>query len=251
MEESTIDAQKQVATLSADELVADQGAGLENVTPEDLIVPQLKLVQTNSPIVDPNEGAYIAGAKVGDIVNSVTGEFYDGDKGIKVVPVAYRRVFLEFIDREMGGGLVQIHDNPSILSKTTRSEKGQDVLEGGNYIQTTANHYILIIEGDKATPVMVAMSSTQLKKSRRWNSIMAGIRMTSKDGRSFVPASYSHVYSLASSPEKNNKGSWYGWRIDLEGRLEDVNVYKQAKAFASSVASDVEESSEVKEIEAF
>ena len=66
-----------------------------------------------------------------------------------------------------------------------------------------------------------------------------------------MPASYSHVYSLASSPEKNNKGSWYGWRIDLEGRLEDVNVYKQAKAFASSVASDVEESSEVKEIEAF
>ena len=251
MEENKIDAQKQVVSLSAEELFADAGAGLENVTPEDLIVPQLKLVQTNSPMVDPNEGAYIKGAKVGDIVNSVTGEFYDGDKGIRVIPVAYRRVFLEFVDREMGGGVVQIHDNPSILSKTTRSEKGQDVLEGGNYIQTTANHYILIIEEGKATPVMAAMSSTQLKKSRRWNSIMAGIRMTGKDGSSFVPASYSHIYSLASSPEKNNKGSWYGWRIDLVGRLEDLNVYNQAKAFAQSVSASIEGTTQSEEIEAF
>ena len=244
-------AQNQVATLSMEDLSADAGSGLENVTPEDLIIPQLKLVQTNSPIVDRNEGAYIEGAKVGDIVNSVTGEFYDGDKGVQVIPVAYRRVFLEFVDREMGGGLVQIHDNPSILSKTTRSEKGQDVLEGGNCIQTTANHYILIIEGDKATPVMLAMSSTQLKKSRRWNSIMAGIRITGKDGNSFVPASYSHMYSLSSSPEKNNKGSWYGWRIDLVGRLEDLNAYNQAKAFAQSVSTEIGQVAKVEEVEAF
>ena len=230
---------QEIATISAEDLSADAGAGLENVTPEDLIIPQLKLVQKNSPMVDPNEGGYIQGVKVGDIVNNVTGEHYDGEKGITVVPVAYRRVFLEFQDRDVGGGLVQIHSNPNVLMNTTL-RNGKDTLEGGNYIQTTANHYIIQLEGDKATPLMVAMASTQLKKSRRWNSIMAGIRMNDSKGETFTPASYSHTYQLCSTPEKNSKGSWYGWKIDLVGRVGEVSVYNQAKTFAQSITTEVE-----------
>ena len=230
----------QVATISSKDLIKDAGAGLENLAPEDLIVPQLKIAQPQSPMVNPHDASYIQGVKVGDIVNNVTSEYYSGSEGLTVVPVFYRRIFLEFIDRDRGGGLVAIHDNPSILSQTTRGEKGQDVLEGGNYVQTTANHYVLIVKGEKTEPVMVAMFSTQLKKSRRWNSIMAGLRLTDESGKTFNPASYSHLYRLSTVPESNSKGDWYGWKIDLLGQIEDLKVYNEAKSFGNSVSKEMQ-----------
>ena len=237
MQNEPIKNNQQVTSISADTFSQDAGAGLENVTPEDLIIPQLKIAQKTNKEVDENDGAYIPGVQIGDIMNNITGEFYGGDEGITVVPVAYKRIYLEFIDRDAGGGFVALHENPAIISETTRNNKGQDELQNGNYIQTTANHYVLLLENGKATPVMVAMSSTQLKKSRRWNSMMAGIRLRRKDGTSFTPSSFSHSYQLTTVPEKNSKGTWYGWKIDMIGQLEDVSLYHAAKAFGQTLDS--------------
>ena len=241
---------KTLATLDVKVLIEDAGDGLDNLTPDDLLIPSLKLVQKGSPAVDPTDSTYKDSVKVGDILNSVTNESYDGDAGITVLPAAYRRIFLEYIPREAGGGLAGIHENPSILSQTHRDEMGRDVLVSGNYIQTTANHYVLLLNGEKYDPVMIAMYSSQLKKSRRWNSIMAGQRITS-NGKSVTPASYSHMYHLSTVPEKNSKGSWFGWRIELVGQVKDILLYRAAKEFAKSIQSP--EPSELKgaSVEAF
>jgi len=234
---------KTLATLDVKVLAEDAGDGLDNLTPDDLLIPSLKLVQKGSPAVDPTDSTYTDSVKVGDIINSVTNESYDGDAGITVLPAAYRRIFLEYIPREAGGGLAGIHEDPAILSQTHRDEMGRDILASGNYIQTTANHYVLLLDGGKYDPVMIAMYSSQLKKSRRWNSIMAGQRVTS-NGKSITPASYSHMYHLSTVPEKNSKGSWFGWRIELVGQVEDINLYRAAKEFARSIQSS--QSSELK-----
>ena len=201
---------KTLATLDVKVLAEDAGDGLDNLTADDLLIPSLKLVQKGSPAVDPTDSTYTDSVKIGDILNSVTNESYDGDAGITVLPAAYRRIYLEYIPREAGGGLAGIHEDPAIISQTHRDEMGRDVLASGNYVQTTANHYVLLLNGGKYDPVMIAMYSSQLKKSRRWNSIMAGQRVTS-DGKSVTPASYSHMYHLSTVPEKNSKGSWFGW----------------------------------------
>ena len=39
------------------------------------------------------------------------------------------------------------------------------------------------------------MKSTQLKVSRKWNSMMMGIKMQGKNGL-FTPPTYSHIYKL-------------------------------------------------------
>ena len=241
---------KTLATLDVKVLAEDAGDGLDNLTADDLLIPSLKLVQKGSPAVDPTDSTYTDSVKVGDIINSVTNESYDGDAGITVLPAAYRRIFLEYIPREAGGGLAGIHENPSILSQTHRDEMGRDILASGNYIQTTANHYVLLLNDGKYDPVMIAMYSSQLKKSRRWNSIMAGQRITS-NGKSVTPASYSHMYHLSTVPEKNSKGSWFGWRIELVGQVEDITLYRAAKEFAKSIQSP--EPSELKgaSVEAF
>ena len=228
---------KTLATLDVKVLAEDAGDGLDNLTPDDLLIPSLKLVQKGSPAVDPTDSTYTDSVKIGDILNSVTNESYDGDAGITVLPAAYRRIYLEYIPREAGGGLAGIHEDPAIISQTHRDEMGRDVLASGNYVQTTANHYVLLLNGEKYDPVMIAMYSSQLKKSRRWNSIMAGQRVTS-NGKSVTPASYSHMYHLSTVPEKNSKGSWFGWRIELVGQVEDINLYRAAKEFAKSIQSE-------------
>ena len=87
----------EIVSLNA-QMAEDAGAGLENVTPEDLIIPQIKIAQKTNSQVDENDGAFIAGLQIGDIMNTITGEFYRGDQVVQVIPIAYKRVFLEFID---------------------------------------------------------------------------------------------------------------------------------------------------------
>ena len=68
---------------------------------------------------------------------------------------------------------------------------------------------------------------------------MAGQRVMN-GGKAIVPASYSHKYRLSTVAEKNSKGSWFGWKIDLVGQVEDINLYNVAKEFAkSTTASEI------------
>jgi hypothetical protein len=78
------------------------------------------------------------------------------------------------------------------------------------------------------------MKSTQLKVSRKWNSMMMGIKMQGKNGL-FTPPTYSHIYNLSTVQMSNDKGTWFGWDVAKVGLVEDKNVYDMAKAFAESV----------------
>ena len=80
------------------------------------------------------------------------------------------------------------------------------------------------------------MKSTQLKKSRKWNSMMMSAKMMGKNGP-YTPPMYSQLYRLSTQAESNDKGKWYGWEVERIGPVDDMNVYQAAKAFSSSVAS--------------
>ena len=55
-----------------------------------------------------------------------------------------------------------------------------------------------MITNPTAATALISMKSTQLKISRKWNSMMAGIKMKGKNGM-FTPASFSHEYKLRDS----------------------------------------------------
>mgnify|MGYP003117790758 CR=1 FL=1 len=215
----------------------DAGGGLENLTAEDLTIPRLKILQALSPEVNKRDGKYIENSASGDITNTVTKETYPENEGCVVIPVAYRRMFLEWQPRESGGGLVNQHLDANILSQTTKDKTGADMLANGNYIQTSATHYGLVVDGESYQQVMIPMAGTQLKKSRTWNSVMASIKVKSSAGKVFTPPSYSHKYKLTTVAESNDRGTWFGWNIVLVGILndEEMFLYEAAKHFASSI----------------
>ena len=237
MNEKSEISEKKTTDIAVASFVDDANSGLENITSEDLTIPRLKILQALSPEVNKRDGKYVDGASAGDVINTVTSKLYNEDNELVVLPVSYKRLFLEWQPRESGGGLMAQHEDQAILSKTTKNQIGQDVLDNGNYIQTSANHFVLVLNSDGSfDQAMIPMAGTQLKKSRTWNSVMASLKMRSND-KVFTPPSFSHKYSMKTVQESNDRGTWFGWNITNLGPLgqDEMFFYEAAKEFASTV----------------
>ena len=229
-------AEKKTAGLPANMFEDDAAKGLGAIGQEDLALPFLKILGQLSPEVNKRDGKYVEGAEPGMIFNSVSGELYDGVKGINVIPCFYKLEYIEWKDRGEGlGAPVAIYDSSSdIMSKTTPDANYKDRLPNGNYIEKTASHFV-IVSGDSPSTALISMKSTQLKISRKWNSMMSGIKMKGANGM-FTPASFSHIYKLKTTQMSNDKGTWFGWEVSKVGPVTDKGLYDQAKGFSDSIS---------------
>lgn len=228
-------AQKQATNVALqDQFLAEAGAGFEEASAASYAIPFLQILQSGSPQCKKSEGAYIKGAEEGMIYNTVTQELFDGEEGVLVIPCHYTQRFVEWQLRESGGGFVKEH-LPGEAPSTVKDEKGRDIASNGNAIVDTRNHYVLIKGADGSlTPALIAMSSTQLKKSKQWMSKMQGIKIKGPNG--FQPAPMmSRVYKLTTIAENNDKGAWMGWRIELAGLVDDPAEFQEALSFRAAV----------------
>lgn len=215
----------------------DAGRGMENLGQEDMALPFLKVLSGNDPVLDEIETA-----RKGDIYNTVTGAVYKGKDGIRVIPCAYQRRFIQWSPRGSGSGApVAIYTPQDTRPKTERSaDDNKDyVVEGnGEYIEETHQHFVVVLNDDGAAETaLIAMKSTQLKKSRKWNSMMMSRVMQGSNG-AFTPPRFSHIYHLKTIQEENSKGSWHGWEMSVEGPVQDIAMYQQAKKFSEDIMSD-------------
>ena len=228
--------EKKSAPLPSNIFEEDAAKGLGVIGQEDLALPFLKILGQLSPEVNKRDGKYVEGAEPGMIYNSVSGELFDGVKGIDVIPCFYKLEYIEWKDRGEGlGAPVAIYDSSSdIMSKTTPDANYKDRLPNGNYIEKTASHFV-IVAGDSPSTALISMKSTQLKISRKWNSMMSGIKMKGANGM-FTPASFSHIYKLKTTQMSNDKGTWFGWEVSKVGPVTDKGLYDQAKGFSDSIS---------------
>ena len=228
--------EKKSAPLPANMFEEDAAKGLGAIGQDDLALPFLKILGQLSPEVNKRDGKYVEGAEPGMIFNSVSGELYDGVKGLDVIPAFYKLEYIEWKDRGEGPGApVAIYDSSSdIMSKTKPDANYKDRLPNGNYIEKTASHFV-IVEGDSPSTALISMKSTQLKISRKWNSMMSGIKMKGKNGL-FTPASFSHIYRLKTTQMSNDKGTWFGWEVSKIGPVTDQSLYGQAKTFSENIS---------------
>ena len=236
---------KKEGALATNLFEADANQGAQNILQEDLALPFLKILGQLSPEVNKRDGKYVEGAEPGKIINTVTNELYDD---IDVIPCHYKRQYVEWQDRGTSTGApVAIHDADSdIVSQTTRDKTYKDRLPNGNYLENTANHFVLLCGKNPGT-ALISMKSTQLKVSRKWNSMMMGIKMQGKNGL-FTPPTYSHIYNLKTVQMSNDKGTWFGWDVSKKGSVTQKDLYDMAKNFATSVGKgEVETKVESKE----
>ena len=224
--------EKKNGALATFDMEADAAQGAQNISQEDLALPFLKILGQLSPEVNKRDGKYVEGAEPGKIINTVTNELFDS---VQVIPCHYKRQYIEWQDRGTSTGApVAIHEADSdIVSQTTRGKDYKDRLPNGNYLDNTASHFVLVT-GKNPQTASISMKSTQLKVSRKWNSMMMGIRLQGKNGL-FTPPTYSHIYNLKTIQMSNDKGTWYGWDVTKVGPVGDKGVYDQAKLFSTKV----------------
>jgi len=236
---------KEAPLPSIIDLEASAGQGSEYVTARDTKLPILKILYASSEVLDEGSGKYNANAKQGDIYNETTGNLYKGKDGIIVVPCLYINTFNEWKDRgDSKGRPVGIHLDPAIMRDTKRGEDNKDRLPNGNYIEDTGNHFVYILDKDynPIETALIAMKSTQKKKSKTWNSMMQSRRLQGSKGF-FCPPSWATAYKLITTKESNSGNNWFGWVIEFNKYLNDpqyAKLLEMTKAFyESAIKSDI------------
>jgi len=234
--ETQITKREPAGALATNVFEADANKGFQQMSQEDLALPFLKVLGQLSPEVNGRHAKHIQEAAPGMILNTVTNELYDGTKGIQVIPCYYKREYVEWKERgESLGAPVAIHSTDSdVVASAKRDTMNKDRLPNGNYLENTASHFVLIT-GTNTSTALITMKSTQLKTSKKWNTMMLGIKLKGKDGL-FTPPTYSHVYILKTVQQSNDKGTWFGWDVNKLGPVQDKAVYDQAKSFSQNIS---------------
>lgn len=225
----------------AEMFTQDAGSGFENVTSKDIAIPYYGILQALSPQVKRGP-AQIEGAKEGDIFNTVTMEVIPGETGIFLVPCAFEKMWVEWKPRDDGGGLVKQHKTDEILKICKPNDKGRMATPDGNDIVDTAYHYVLRVWEDmRFERAIISMTSSQLKKSRRWLAQQMNLQVP-VNGKMINPPPYSHMYRVTSQHEEKDNFSWFGWQIHAgPSMLANIELYRIAKKFAQDVSSGMVE----------
>jgi hypothetical protein len=221
----------EVSTIMAD-MAEFAGEGMDIITADDMQIPFVRILQALSPEIQKNDPKFIKGASAGDLVNTVTGQIWEGDDGLVVIPCGYTMKYLEFGLRESGGGFQgEIPSNHPDIANTTR-DGANEVLPSGNELVRSAQHLVMIVDMKTgATQQAICdMKKTQLKVSRRWNTQMKMVQYQGANGL-FNPPMWGTAWKLITVSESNDRGTWYNYSVS---RVEPGDVPGQAFSAARS-----------------
>lgn len=232
---------KDLVTKEMTDLMVQQaGSGMEGVQTEDLAIPFISILQSNSPQCKKSNTDYIEGAEEGMIFNSVTGEMFRSEEGILVLPCGFTRHYIEWKPRNEGGGFIAQHPRDTdLVSKCTFDENGRMVTPSGTHLVDTANHFVLLLTKNindelETQKAVIAMASSNLTTSRKWNSLMTSKKIKHGDNM-ITPPSYAFSYKLTGQPASNDKGDWIKWKVEEGEQVTDMALFKEGMAFALAV----------------
>ena len=210
--------------------------GFEEMGADDLQLPRLKLLQAMSPEIENDESL-----RAGHAFNSVTGDSWSGDQGVKVIPCVYHKTYVEWAPVGSGAkGPVAVHQSKEVMNDTIRGDDNKFYKNdnSGNYIEETANYFVLIVGGKGETSqAVISMKSSQLTPSRNWNSKMKNLKIQNSKGAYFTPPMWSHTYLLKSEKAKNGDKTWYKWKIELDSMLTNEAHVQEASSFSKEMSA--------------
>jgi hypothetical protein len=214
----------------------DIGTGFEGADQDAYAIPFLRVLQTNSPQVNDDEPSYIKSAKAGMFFNTVTGDLFG--KEVTVIPVSYKRDFVEW--KPQRGGFVRSHGaDPSIVDRIVETdEKNNQYLDNGNIIQDTKNHFLLISDRLDDGPIILSLTSTGIKHSKKWMSVMRRLQLPNKKAAPM----FSSTYKIWTVQNENDEGKWYqigDKHVTAIDRIDWVNElqYEAVKAALELVST--------------
>ena len=225
-----------VSTDGLDDIFETAGDGASFEASE-MQIPFVRILQAMSPQLSKKKPEFIEGASQGDLFNTVTGQYWDGEEGVTVIPCYQTTKYLEFVPREQGGGFMgEIPANDPVLTRTSR-EGSREILPTGNELVKSDQHYCLVVDDDGGfQPAVIDMKSSQLKVSRRWKTQIAMQKVKHpKTGAMVTPAVYATMWRLSTTEESNDQGTWGNYTVAKIDLVSNRDILMEAKAFRESI----------------
>jgi len=237
------------AVGSALDFGADVGAGMEGADKDSYAIPFLRVLQSTSPQVNEANGAYIEGAKPGMILNTATRKVYDGKKGVILLPCAFQRRFIRWaprgsdqgykgeylpseVDAMEESGMAVRHEGPLYaldeLGETPHEKKT-------DRLNDTRSHFCILEDDDGHSQALLALASTQIKKSKQLMSLLSAAKVETANGK-VTPPTWMNKIRMTTVHESNDEGDWYGVMFVGEGFIETQDLYDAGKHFYEAVS---------------
>ena len=204
----------------------DAGAGFQGQTKDESALPFLGILQPGSPEVLADEST----VKAGTWVNRVTGEFYEGKKGIVVVGIVQEHCYVEWKPKkgpngeQLKGGFVARHERTEPVCQTAREKSPFKAfrMENGNDLVETFYVPALVIDEESEyetfAPVMLSFSSTHIKAYKNWSYIEKGIMVPKPGGGLQNPPFFGHKYRLTTLKKVDGGNTWFVPVIGFAGK---------------------------------
>jgi hypothetical protein len=207
-----------------DYIKSGPGRGSENVGADDMLVPRLEIVQSQSPIKDADPDA-----RDGDLFNSVTSEILG--PVAYFCPIYYQMEYILWKSKDEGGGFFG-----SFRTMEEAEKRMLQAIEEGEKpefmeIVDTPVHYGLLVDPDTkaATQIVISMAKTKAKISRKWNSI---IQIAGGDR-------FARIYKISTFTDENKKGQKFKNYVVAPAGFAPKEVYELAEATYATFSKGV------------
>lgn len=210
------------AVANPEDYAAYAGAGFENQTTDDYAIPFLSILQALSPQCTENPNVF----RQGMLLNTVTGELFEGNKGLAFIPATTQHLYVEWKPREKGGGFVAVHDPASEVVKIAQAastEYGTYLMpphtpkESNELIETFYVYGVAVDDDGSSIEAVLPFTSAKIKKYKAWMTKAKTIQIALPDGRRIPAPLFAHRYRLKTILEKNPKGTFFNFDISFDG----------------------------------
>ncbi len=227
-------------------IVADYGdeTGFENQTSSDMVTPYLQVLQTNSPQIDEDDPSYIQGAKHGMLLNTATGEIYEGrEQGVLFVPSCTAHLYVEYRPRDEGGGFLGTHEASSEIVRNATGEFNELRTAEGTELTETFYIYGVLVGGDVSSPetlhvvggIIIPFASTKIKAYKKWNTSVRTHMVVTPNGRRVNPPIFANLVRVTTVPDENKKGKFNNIRLaPAIGGLKDSLLPPTGELFTAA-----------------
>jgi len=195
----------------------DNAVGFEGLGIDTMAIPFIKVLNAMSPELDESESRYMAGAKLGDIVNSVTHKNYG--KSIDFVVIKFEHIFIEWLPER--GGFAGYHQPEEAMALAIDPTKfGTKKASNGNDLDETYMYYMVINGHEEDGVVIFSADSADLKQGKILNTLLLTKRFA--DGQKALP--HHQIITGTTVDMKNDKGKWKALTFTFK-EFVDENVY--------------------------
>lgn len=228
---------------------ADVGAGMEGADKDSYAIPFLRVLQSTSPQVNEARGEYIEGAKPGMLLNTATRKIYGGKEGLIILPCAFQRRFIRWAPRGDSNGfkgeflpeeVAKLEETEMAIRHEGRlyalDELGETPHEKTtDTLSDTRSHFCIVCDEDGHSQALLALTSTQIKKSKQLMSLLSAAKVETANGK-VTPPTWMNQVRITTVHESNDEGDWYGVMFTGEGFIKEQNLYDAGKAFYEAVS---------------